>query len=88
MSWSTNLIGTADKVNAELNAYSETLTGQSKEEFEEAKPHIQGLIALNVNQASQVIKLTAAGHATFENGVKKYGNCSVAIEALYHKVVT
>ena len=82
MSWSVSYIGVPDKINAKLDEFGETLTGQSKQEFDEAKPHLQSLLAQNVGQ-NAVVRLNASGHATFHDGTKQYGNCLVSIEQFY-----
>lgn len=81
MSWSVSLIGTPAGINRELDAYGETLSDQSKTEFLEAKPHLQGLVAQAVGQN---VKLNANGHATFTNGDKTYGAVSVVLECMYN----
>jgi hypothetical protein len=75
-------MGTPEGVNKELEAVGEGLSGQSKEEFLEAKPHLQGLINQIVGQN---VKLTASGYATFANGKKTYGNMSVSLDSFYGK---
>lgn len=85
MSWSVGIIGKPELVAQELDKYSETLTGQSKTEFDEAKPHLQSLMRLNVG-GETLVKLTASGHASFAEGVKTYGNCNVIVEPFYSKL--
>ena len=80
MSWSITAVGTPEGVSKKLDEYGETLTGQSKTEFYEAKPHLQALIGLMLKQN---VRINASGHATFENGVKTYGQCGVVIENFY-----
>lgn len=85
MSWSVSVIGVPAKVNAKLDEYGSTLTGQSKQEFDEAKPHLQALIAQNVS-AAVLVKIDASGHATFEDGLKTHGTCSVALTQFYSQL--
>lgn len=81
MSWSVSLIGTPQGVNKELNSIAEQMgDGQSKAEFEEALPHIQGLVSLAV---AQNVKLVANGHATITDGKKSFGTISVVLECMY-----
>lgn len=80
MSWSVNLVGTPFGISKELDLISEKLDGQSKKEFDEAKPHLQGLLNQMVNQN---VRLNANGHATFTNDEKTYGNISVVLESFY-----
>lgn len=78
MSWSFHGTGKRDAViaaiDAELARYGE---GQSRQEFEEAAPHLKGLVATLHEGAA--VSVNANGHATFENGVKTYAQTSVAI---------
>jgi hypothetical protein len=78
------LIGSPAGVKTELERYSEDLSGQSKDEYDAAKPHLIGLIDQVVGGKKQV-KLNAAGHATFKDGVKVDGNISVAMDLYYGK---
>lgn len=83
MSWSVTLVGTPEGVAKELDAQALTLNGQSKEEFLEARPYLQGLVRLSVGPG--LIKLLASGHASFTNGMKTVGNISVSLETFYGK---
>ncbi len=81
MSWSVSLVGTAEGVSRELDTIGKGMTdGQSKLEFMDAKPHLQGLLAQAVKQN---VKLNANGHATFDGSEKTYGNVSVVLESFY-----
>jgi len=84
MSWSVSIIGTPAKMCEKLDEYGNSLTGQSKAEFDEAKPHLQSLIKQNVGGVGgNLLRLNASGHATFKNGEKEFGNLAVSIEQLY-----
>lgn len=85
MSWSVQLVGVPEKIAAELDAYEATLTGQSQVEFQEAKPHLQGLIRGNVGQFG-LLQLNAGGHATINNGEKTYGTVVVTLQTMSGKV--
>jgi len=85
MSWSVTVIGKPDKVAEELDKHSDTLTGQSKTEYDEAKPALQSLVRLNVG-GENLVKLTASGHANFTDGKKTYGTCGVTMETFYAKL--
>ena len=85
MSWSVGIIGKPELVARELDKYSETLNGQSKVEYDEAKPHLQSLVLLNIG-GETLVKLTASGHASFVDGTKTYGNCNAIIEPFYSKL--
>ncbi len=85
MSWSVQLVGTPEGVVKELEAIGEAMSaGQSKDEFMEAKPHLQGPVGQVVGQ-NKNIKLAANGHATFKDGAKTDGNLSVALDCFYGK---
>ena len=86
MSWSVNFLGTPNKVSEALTAQSEKLSGQSKQEFDDALPHMKALIESNVGD-NKYVKLVANGHATFTDGVKTEGYTVVNIEAAYGLVV-
>ena len=80
MSWSITAVGTPQGVSRKLDEYAETLHDQSKEEFMDAKPHLQALLAQVVNQN---VRLDANGHAYFEGGQRKSGNIRVVLENFY-----
>lgn len=79
MSWSVYFAGKPEDVIKNLEAESLTLDGDSKKEYEEALPHLIGLVKQNIGHGGQ-IKIDALGHAYFENGEKKYGECWVTIK--------
>lgn len=90
MSWGITLIGNPEKISAELDAYEATLTGASLEEFKEAKPALQQLVKLNLNQSS-ITRLEASGHATFtelpgEPRRKTNGYCAIQIQQWHGKL--
>lgn len=86
MSWSISIIGKPDKVVEELSVYSDTLTGQSKIEYDEAKPHLQALISQNLGE-NIIVNLQASGHANFDSeGKRTYGACTVNLSLLYGKL--
>jgi hypothetical protein len=87
MSWSVTVIGRPDKVVAELDKYGDSLNGQSRDEFTEAKPHLVGLVKLTVGD-TLVVRLEASGHASFEStgfatSAKVRGACIVKLEPSY-----
>jgi len=78
MSWSVNYIGSPGNISAALEKQSGTLSGQSKQEFDAALPHLIALINQNQNKnAEPALRLAASGHAS-----ESYSSCSVAIEYL------
>lgn len=80
MSWSLNVVGTRDNIRAALKAESSRLTGQSKEEFDDALPHLDALLELNINTANlqQLYELEASGHASFTDGRLTYRSVNVS----------
>lgn len=76
MSWSCNLVGTPEKITERLNKMSTELGGQSKEEFDNALPHLTALLAANVNKkyGPVMVELNANGHATFETKTETVKN--------------
>lgn len=66
MSWSINFIGKPKDLVKAIKDNSETLTGQSKEEYDEATPHIIALLEKNYTPEEKntpVLKVEANGHA-------------------------
>jgi hypothetical protein len=63
MSWSVSFIGKPEKVIEALQKQSETLTGESKKEYDSALPHLIGLVNENFG-TSYPVKLAASGHGT------------------------
>jgi hypothetical protein len=91
MSWSVSFIGSPTKVIAALDKQAESLTGQSLSEYQEALPHLKGLVAQAVGE-NVAVRLSASGHASFalphvvgESGapVKTSGNISVKLDQEY-----
>lgn len=89
MSWSINVIGTPDKITEALDVMSESLTGDSKAEFDNALPHLKGLVGMNYNEAipGMGIELSASGHAHGAEG-NGYSNCLVSIKPLNAALLT
>lgn len=88
MSWSVQGVGKPEALKRLLQKNSEQLTGQSKEEFDQARPHLEALIDLNTSGTYWpfAMKLVASGSASFSKaigeegpGVKTWGNCSVEL---------
>lgn len=93
MSWSISLMGKPKNVVAALKAESAKLTGASKEEYDEALPHLIGLVEQNVAEENypQVVDLDASGHANFVvvDGQRKktFASCSVTIKSFTKRLV-
>lgn len=84
MSWSAYLIGTPDKVVDALEKQSENLSGQSKEEYDAALPHLVSLVKANSNvNGGPVIQIQASGSAYLQNGETQNSTCNVSIQQLH-----
>ncbi len=90
MSWNFDAVGTPEAIVAEIDKHGEGYTGYSKEEFDLARPHLKGLIALNSHVGAPVVlEVHAAGHASrAADGQTTYSNCSVSIKGLGAKLVS
>lgn len=80
MSFSVSFIGKPDAIKRKLAEESARLTDQSKTEFDAIKPALETILDQQVGNG--VVHLHANGHATFTNGAKTYGNCSVDIKSI------
>lgn len=87
MSWSVSYFGTPAAVSKELDTYEASLTGQSRDEFSEAKPALQTLLGAYVPGETIIIQLNASGHATITDGKKTAGYISVTMNQVYGKVL-
>lgn len=87
MSWSVNYIGTAQKIIDALNEQSEKFTGQTKEEFDAALPHLRGLLAENYAEKQPLLKLDASGSGYSVGGEQKQRQCSVQLQQLWGVLV-
>lgn len=86
MSWTVNFIGEAPKVAEALTAQSEKLTGASKEEYDEALPHLIGLVRQSFGEPNPIVSITANGHG-HTNSTNPYRQCQVEIKILYGVIV-
>ena len=99
MSWSVSLFGTPDKVAAALDNHSnDKMTGQSKLEWDEAKPHLIALVKQNfvteeyMKQypnalVSPLVKLDASGSGSSSGDKQLQRSCSIKIETIYTNLV-
>lgn len=88
MSWSINFIGKPQNVINALNEHSTKLSDYSKEEYDNALPHLVGLVSQNFNKDHNIlIKIAASGHGYKANGEEKYRTCAVTIEQIYGSLV-
>jgi len=78
MSWSVSASGKPADVAAAIDtAVARYGPGQSRDEFEEAAPHLKGLVACAGPE--QTLTVSASGHATFVDGKKTYGAITASI---------
>lgn len=83
MSWSVSFIGTPEKICQALDAYSNQVSGYSKDEFERALPSLKTLVSENFGQKNdppRALSLQASGHGTTVDNKPIYGYCQVKIE--------
>jgi hypothetical protein len=93
MSWSLNLIGRPAAIARAIEEMSAKLDGQSKVEFDAAKPHLAGLVGQNFvkpgeGQIEPVMQLNASGSGYVSGGVQQYRSCAVELKSLYGRLVT
>lgn len=91
MSWSVSVIGKPDRVCAALAAKAAQMSGQSREEFEAALPHILGIVGENFAAEAPyeppTIKVDASGSGSASAGRQIQRNCRVTVEPLYTELV-
>ncbi len=95
MSWSVTMMGTPPKVAEALREYANTLTGQSREEYEAAMPHLVALVEQNASPANphapgyqRLVHLQAGGHGSRDkdgNWVER--NCAVTLSNSFTKLL-
>lgn len=62
MSWSLEFKGTPADIVEKLEEFGQSLSEPSKQEFEQALPHIKGVVDMNYGNEAK-LHLTANGHA-------------------------
>jgi len=80
MSFGISFVGKPEAIKRKLAEHSAILSDQSKAEFDAVRPALETVLDQNVSNG--VVLLNASGHATFQNGVKTYGNCWVEVKVL------
>lgn len=80
MSWSFTGVGKPSAVKAGIDAAVETYSGQSREEFERAAPHLKGLLDMAHDDAA--VSVAANGHETFVGARRTYASVDVTIKQL------
>ena len=88
MSWSISILGKPEKVVEAIEEHSSTLNGQCKLEFDDAKPHLVGLVRQNFGQhEGLLIDLVASGSGSADrDGKQVQRSCTVKIEASWRKL--
>ncbi len=87
MSWSISAAGTPDEVVAALEKQSEELSGQSKVEYDDAMPHLIGLVRetfVEEGAPPAKINLYANGHGSARMSdppVQLYRRCNVNLSS-------
>lgn len=89
MSWSVSIIGKPEAVVAELEKESERMSGQSKVEFDSAKPHLAGLVRENFKKPGSTawlgepfVHLEANGSGCSEGGEQTARQCSATVRSI------
>ena len=80
MSWTAQYVGKPEKVVEALEAQSAKMSGESKVEFDDALPHLIGLVNQNFNYGF-LVKLVASGHG--QTGEKPVRQLTVSLELIY-----
>jgi hypothetical protein len=81
MSWTFIKTGTVDEIVKALDDHSNSIAGQSQEEFDAAKPHIAALVKENTEGN---VSVTASGHGLKnEDGSWDTKACRVDIRRIY-----
>lgn len=88
MSWSVSLIGRAGRVIEALQQAGQSMSGHSKKEYEDAMPHLVGLVQQNFAKDGSTynppaIRVEASGSGETSNGEIVNRSCSVNIENIY-----
>jgi hypothetical protein len=80
MSWSFSGVGKPDALKRALDNQLSQYSGQSKEEFEQAAPHLKSLLDCAHDQAA--VSVSANGHATFVDGKRTHAHVQVTIQQI------
>lgn len=87
MSWSINFIGKPENVTKALEEHSAKLDGQSKVEYDDALPHLIGLVKQTFGSQSPMMNLKASGHGYSDKGEQVSRQLSCNIESHYGTIV-
>lgn len=96
MSWSLTYIGKPSKIVEALNVFAAKQTDQCKVEFDDALPHLIGLVQQNfvLNKPEPVLRIVASGYGYEEAAgpdktvrMQTYRTCTVTIENLHGTIL-
>lgn len=83
MSWSISFRGKPAEIAADLEKHSGSLTGQSKIEFDDALPHLVGLVKQTFEnrpgRETPTLAITAHGSGSSDGDAQFERDCSVNI---------
>lgn len=89
MSYSVSYIGNPDKIINALKEYGNTISGQSKQEFNKALRHVIELIKQNDSKPGPlpIIEVSMSGSKTVYGADKLHSSCHVSIKHIYGVIV-
>jgi hypothetical protein len=87
MSWSISFVGKPEKVAEAVEQHGGTLSGQSKEEYEAAAPHLAALVRQNFAEIDLLIQLDANGSGQTIEGKPIQGTVSANLRFCYTKIL-
>ena len=88
MSWSVSAIGKPANVVKYLKDQSEKQSGQSKVEYDDALPHLVGLVEQVFSEGDPpCVKISANGSGFARDGKQVQRSCSVVVETNYTTLV-
>lgn len=87
MSWSVSFFGKPEKVAEALEAYSDKLSGVSKQEYDNALPNMVNLVKQNFGNDQELVKLAASGHGYAVDGEVKNSHLNCEITSVYGVLV-
>lgn len=92
MSWSFSAIGKPAKVAEAIQARSAELSGQSRIEFDDAKPHLAALVKQNfavegMGHSEPLVKIEASGSGSAVDSMQRQRSCTVKLETFYAQLL-
>lgn len=86
MSWSVQFIGKPEKVAEALIAEADKLSGESRNEYGSAVPHLVALVKENFGM-NYAVKIAASGHGNIYTADRSDRQLTVSIELVYGLLV-